>query len=58
MSKVNHNPQPAANAVQAQTQQTEIGEVRLDGRILTQVASQATHGNRAASRSSDHETQK
>lgn len=42
MSKVNHNPQPAANAVQAKTQQTEIGEVRLDGRILTQVASQST----------------
>ena len=42
MPKVNHNPQPAANAVQAQTQQTEIGEVRLDGRILTQVAREAT----------------
>nr|DAW29115.1 MAG TPA: hypothetical protein [Caudoviricetes sp.] len=42
MPKVNHNPQPTANAVQAQTQQAEIGEVRLDGRILTQVASQAT----------------
>lgn len=42
MSKVNHNPQPAANAVQTQTQQTEIGEVKLDGRILTQVAREAT----------------
>ena len=42
MPKVNHNPPSATNVVQAQTQQTEIGEVRLDGRILTQVAREAT----------------
>lgn len=48
---------PAADAVATQRQRACIGEVRLDGQILNQVAGQATHDNHEASQPSHHETQ-
>lgn len=54
---MNTNKETAADSAVAMQNRQGLGEIRLDGRILTRTVLQAKHDNRAASQSSCHETQ-
>ena len=54
---MNTNKETAADSAVAMQNRQGLGEIRLDGRILTRTVLQAKHDNRAASQSLCHETQ-